>query len=98
MCKCINIAMGSYNRQVSMKDPFNSRKRKDGWVCIDICLCQEIAELWYSGIETLESCCGHNKTNGYIMVQNNSIQKMYDLGYINMHHNNCENFFIPKNK
>ena len=81
MCKCKNILIGSYDRQVSMKDPFNTRNRNDGWVCIDICICQEIAELWYRGIKTYESCCGHNKSRGYIMVGEEDKNKMKELGY-----------------
>ena len=82
MCKCFNVPFGSYERQVQMKDPFNSRKKHDGWVCIDICICQEIAELWHRGIKTYESCCGHNKDRGYIMVTTDDFQKMKEIeGY-----------------
>jgi hypothetical protein len=81
MCQCKNVSIGSYDRQVSMKDPFNSRKRHDGWVCIDVCICQQIAELWYQGIKTVESCCGHNINQGYIMVYKEDFDKMIKLGY-----------------
>jgi len=81
MCKCKDIEFGSYKRQVSMKDPFNSRKRNDGWVCVDVCICQEIAELWLLEIPTIESCCGHNKKDGYIMVNKKDKVKMIKLGY-----------------
>lgn len=81
MCKCKNIDFGSYDRQISVKDPFNSRGKKDGWISIDICLIQEIAELWYKGIKTYECCCGHNKDRGYIMVDKKNFRKMEKLGY-----------------
>ena len=81
MCKCKNIKIGSYDRQTSMKDPFNTRNRNGGWVCVDTCLVQEIAELWYQGIKTVESCCGHNKTKGYIMVLREDYDRMIGLGY-----------------
>lgn len=76
MCKCINIPMGSYKRQTSMKTP------QGKWVCIDTCLVQEIAELWYKGIETIESCCGHNLVEGYIIVNKRYKSLMLSLGYI----------------
>lgn len=94
MCKCQNISFGSYERTTSMKAPFI--QRLDGWVCIDTCLVQEIAELWHLGVETIESCCGHNKNSGYIAVQKKFIQQMLDLGY--RHEGNGEEFFIPKLK
>lgn len=79
-----------------MKDPFNSRNRHNGWVCIDICICQEIAELWNSGIPTYESCCGHNKKEGYIMVLEKDIDKMKKLGYKeHKMKDGRKNFFIP---
>lgn len=82
MCKCKDIEIGSYGRQTSMRDPFNSRKRNNGWVCIDTCIIQEIAELWHLGIRTYESCCGHNKTKGYIMVLKEDYERMKSLGYV----------------
>jgi len=81
MCRCKKIDVGSYDRQTSMKDPFNSRNKKDGWICIDTCLVQEIAELWYLGIKTYECCCGHNKDKGYIMVDEKDFKKMEKLKY-----------------
>jgi len=81
MCNCKNIYIGNYKRQVSMKDPFNTRNRNDGWVCIDICICQEIAELWNNGIRTIESCCGHNTKDGYIITLIEDKEKMMRLGY-----------------
>ena len=95
MCKCKNIEIGSYGRQVSMKDPFV--KRNDGWVCIDICICQEIAELWYLGIRTNGCCCGHNKQRGYIGVYDEDIEKMKELGYEQQEHfQGQKNNFTPK--
>ena len=75
MCNCKNISIGSYKRQTSMRTP------KGKWVCIDTCLVQEIAELWYLGIETIECCCGHNQKDGYIIVKKEYYNKMIQLGY-----------------
>lgn len=97
MCKCNNIEIGSYKRQTSMKDPFNFRNRHNGWICIDTCLVQEIVELWYLGIKTIECCCGHNKNKGYIMTLKSDYKKMIDLGYKeDIGYNNDEfSCFIP---
>ena len=82
MCECKDIEIGGYKRQVGMRDPFNARKSNDGWVFIDICICKEIAELWFGGIKTYESCCGHNKgRKGYIMIGKEDRYRMRRLGY-----------------
>lgn len=75
MCNCVNIDFQTYERQTSMKTT------QGKWVGIDTCLVQEIAELWYLGIETVESCCGHNKNDGYIMVKKEYAREMKKLGY-----------------
>jgi hypothetical protein len=66
----------------------------DKWVCVDTCLVQEIAELWQLGIETIESCCGHNKALGYIAVQKKHIEQMKKLGYKNQRQDSLE-IFLP---
>lgn len=81
MCNCKDIEIGSYDRQTSMKHPFETKRGNNGWVCVDTCLVQEVAELWHLGIKTLESCCGHNKVDGYIAVENDDVEKMIELGY-----------------
>ena len=81
MCKCKNIAVGSYDRQTSMKHNFTTNRRAGDWVCVDTCLVQEIAELWHLGIKTIECCCGHNKVQGYIAVDEKHIKQMKDLDY-----------------
>jgi hypothetical protein len=77
MCKCVNVAMGSYDNQTALYPPFSPEKV----VGIDNCLLEEIISLWESGIVTLESCCGHNRVKGYILVDKKSIEKMQELGY-----------------
>lgn len=82
MCKCKNIEIQSYDRQTSMKMP--TWRRKDGWVCIDTCLVQEIAELWQLWIKTTWCCCWHNRKDWvpwFIGVIDQDIQKMKDLWY-----------------
>jgi len=76
-----------------MKSPFV--RRNEGWVCVDICLSREIAELWHLGINTVESCCGHNKRLGYIAVSGEDISKMEGLGY-ERELEERKDIFIPK--
>ena len=99
MCKCVNISVGSYDRQTLMKVPFAPEEKKHGGlVAIDTCLVQEIAELWFLGIDTIECCCGHNQLPGYILVDELYIKKMRSLGYKNR--NLCkydtDQVFLPK--
>ncbi len=99
MCSCKDIKMGSYTRQASM---LMKRGKWEKRVGIDVCLVQEIAELWYKGIETIESCCGHNVAPSYIAVVNEYeyIEKMKVLGYKPCSCNMCgqtrENIFKAK--
>ena len=75
MCHCVDVEFGSYKNTVSMKTP------EGKWVCIDTCLATEIGWLWHKGIKTLNSCCGHNKIHGSIVVDPTSISAMEALGY-----------------
>lgn len=78
----MNIEMGSYQNQTILDYPlwFKSEKkiRKAG---IDNCLVDEIKYLWDIGIQTVESCCGHNRTKSYISVLDGYHNKMIKLGY-----------------
>ena len=76
-CNCEEVEMGSYDYQVAMKQHSNGKS-----VDIDICLATEIASLWKLGIRTVESCCGHKKTDGYIAVERiEDVNMMLALGY-----------------
>lgn len=69
MCKCVNIAMGSYANQTVIDYPFWFISAKSHRSCgIDNCILEEIIDLWESGIQTTESCCGHNVAPAYIAV------------------------------
>lgn len=76
MCICKDVKMGSYD--VAIPVWYDNRKRVVG---IDICLVLEVLELWKKGIVTIESCCGHNQTIGYIAVDSGCVSQMRDLGY-----------------
>ena len=68
-------------------------------VSIDKCLLPEILNLWEMGIKTTGCCCGHGKSEPFISVDFDDIQKMKDLGYKVQYNNvrpNDEDSFIPK--
>lgn len=77
MCDCKNIKMGSYsNQKVVWANCYRNP------VGIDRCIHIEIRYLWFLGIETIESCCGHNVSGGYIMVPDKTnAEKMISFGY-----------------
>lgn len=78
-CHCINVDVGTYDNQVSMKNPYGTHL--DGWVSIDTCIATEIGWLWNQGIHTLNSCCGHKKFLGWVIVEEEFYQVMHDHGY-----------------
>lgn len=50
-------------------------------VHIDRCIVPEIEDLWSRGIVTTASCCGHNMAPGNILVRDEDIDRMRELGY-----------------
>ena len=98
MCNCKNVQIGSYDNQVQLIPHWNSAHKT---VCIDRCLEDEIKHLWTLGIITNGCCCGHNKLEGFIGVENEFIELMKELGYkvkIWEKYPNREDNFIPKTK
>lgn len=87
---CRNVEMGNYENQVVLTSPFTKRV-----VGIDACIVVEIQNIWKQGIPTIESCCGHNKTEGYIAVLTKYHDKMIALGY-KSESSNRKGFFKPK--
>lgn len=75
-CHCVDVAMGSYANQESVITPAGKL------VGIDRCLLAEARSLWEAGIVTIESCCGHNRSRGYIAVAPGSIPAMKSMGYV----------------
>lgn len=94
-CKCENIEIGSYDRQIWLHAP--THMPKENGYCIDLCIVQEITYLWMKGIKTNGCCCGHNKLDGFIGVEEEFIEKMKDLGYVEMNQQFGDNgYFKPK--
>ena len=100
----------AYNcKEIVLYPPKNfiSYNCTDGYkdsICVDICLKDEIEDLWSKGIKTTGCCCGHGSANlsGFIEVTDDCISKMEKMGYI--HYIYAEQFggvnrkdaFIPK--
>lgn len=74
-CHCDNIKMGTYKNTVLMS------LLGGQIVTIDTCIATEIGYLWNNGIGTLNSCCGHRKIRPTVIVTEESINKMIELGY-----------------
>lgn len=91
MCTCIDVEFGSYEVAIPLMNPFTNKV-----VSVDFCILYEIYSLWRKGIETIESCCGHNKTYGYIAVKEKHIPQMYKLGYLLDLKAEAPGCFIPK--
>jgi hypothetical protein len=79
MCNCVNVRIQSYSNQTVLDYPewFKSSKKVRA-AGIDNCILEEIKSLWEAGIQTLESCCGHNQADGYICVVEEHIEDMID--------------------
>lgn len=50
-------------------------------VDIDKCIVKEVEHLWSIGIQTVESCCGHNRVQPYVSVERKDERRMLALGY-----------------
>lgn len=75
MCYCRQGVSGNdYSEQCIVE-------YKEKRIQCDPCLVGELVSLWRVGIETVESCCGHNRVNGYISVRRKHVERMKDLGY-----------------
>lgn len=99
-CNCVNMEIGSYDNQVELpRPPHMPTTRGVYTICVDTCLKDEILHLWSLGITTTGSCCGHNKAEPYIGVDEKDIPRMKAMGYkvqFNNSRPNDEDSFIPK--
>jgi len=93
MCNCVNVKMGSYDNQITVKMPNGQL------MGIDKCIAEEIQYLWALGIRTTGCCCGHNIKEGYIGIIKEDIEIMKKGGYrvrFKKDNLNDERNFIPK--
>lgn len=92
-CVCLNVNMGSYANQARATPPWGGRP-----VGIDRCVLDEIRALWNMGIRTVESCCGHNLTAGYIAVTPEHDSAMVELGYLRDRATTAPHVFLPQGR
>lgn len=64
------------NYECMVQVPFGKR------FCCDMCLEEELFDLWGKGVHTVGSCCGHGKMQAYIQVDGvDAVVKMNEMGY-----------------
>ena len=88
MCNCKNIEIGSFENQIEISHQSPSHP-----IWVDACIADEVIFLLNTGVKTVGSCCGHNKTIPSIVVAPESVEDMERMGY--------EHFFnkcVPKGK
>jgi len=96
MCNCKNIEPQSvecYEQQIVVTIPkhmgkYRTDRRDNGLsesICLDPCIVSEIKELWKAGIITYGSCCGHNKREPMVNVDESNVEQMLSMGYIQNH-------------
>lgn len=74
-CTCRNVGIGTYANQEPVTTPTGKL------VGIDRCILNDVRQLWHEGVETIESCCGHGQTTGYIAVASAHHRAMLDRGW-----------------
>ena len=91
MCDCKGIETGSYDNTIllgyheTMREYRDNRKNSglpENGICVDRCLMDEVMSLWDAGIRTYGCCCGHNKVDAYINVDEADFDKAIRLGWI----------------
>jgi len=85
-CHCKNVSFGDYSNTVTMIAPFDlydilGDKKRDNTAIIDTCIATEIGYLWHQGVQTFNSCCGHQKMRPTVVIEKQSIERMKELGY-----------------
>jgi hypothetical protein len=73
-CRSYNLDIGS-TPEVIMVWPWGDSPDFDYSVAIDACISHVIRRLWDAGINTQNSCCGHNKEKPSIIFDENSLSK-----------------------
>jgi len=78
------------NKEIEIRTP------KGEFVGIDKEIASEVQHLWDLGVETIESCSGHGKDRGCIIVSESSSEKMLELGYEKEKNTGQWHSFYPK--
>ena len=45
--------------------------QKENGICVDACISEAIQILWQNNVVTRGCCCGHNKTNPSVIIDDN---------------------------
>lgn len=59
-CRSYNAQIGEVEEIVLPRPDWLPEGERVNGVPVDACIAQVIKQLWYHGIVTLSSCCGHN--------------------------------------
>lgn len=79
---CVDSPVGEYRCQVEIQ--FSTQSGREP-ICVDTCLQHEIHELIRKhNVNTIGCCCGHGRKQAYIQVSHQSVQKMHELGYVQL--------------
>lgn len=79
---CVDSPIGEYRCQVEIM--FSQQSGREP-ICVDTCLQYEIHELIFKhNVNTIGCCCGHGRKQAYIQVSPQSVQKMHELGYVQL--------------
>ena len=96
---CVHSIVGEH--KCNVKICFMPQSHQES-ICVDTCLQNEIQELIrIYKVWTVGSCCGQGVKQGFIQVDDNSVAKMLELGYVPLPidgKGNGENCFMPKTK
>lgn len=88
---------GTHAGNVNLVAPDWLKESYPNGVCIDVCIALEITNLWNAGVKTLNSCCGHGATAASIVVADESINEMIELGYqLDPNYPNRSDIFLAK--
>lgn len=92
-CTCENVAFGAYEACELVDLPWG------GQAGIDRCVLPDVRDLWAGGIRTIESCCGHNRTAGYVAVRYEDMAAMLARGWKRDPRTEALNIFLwPKDE
>ena len=92
MCNCVNVQFGTFGQPNQNRTAVITCMEK--LQEIDNCVLDELKYLWKYHIMTFASCCGHNKTNGSIIVDEAYIGMMKLMGYVQ--YTEEPSWFYPK--
>lgn len=90
MCRCVDVSLGSYSNTTLlgyypvMREYHDNRVEagmSDYGICVDSCIVDQVVLLWENGVRTYGSCCGHNKVQGMINVDERDYEKAISLGF-----------------